>query len=212
MLKKIIIIGGLVALVVTLAILIDERNSSEKDKLSLEGEVLSLNNEITNLESQVADGVLIQFYNWKLNNDKVINATIKDLASKQKSLHSILGKNSIIFYFNNTMCSDCLNKELENLKTLEAVVGRDNIILIAEGFKTKYLQTHDKYKLWQERLYTLKGDLFSVSHNLSNTPSIVLLNEDMQVKTAYHAMKNTNLNFEFFVEFLKSEKVKKETQ
>tara|TARA_R110001592_G_scaffold294184_2_gene563951 strand:- start:501 stop:1094 length:594 start_codon:yes stop_codon:yes gene_type:complete len=178
----------------------------KQEKAIHQSEILSLNNSNANLNGVLSEAILTQYYNWKLTSDSLKNVLVEDLESNEVFLMNLIDDKSILFFFEGTMCMDCLNKEFENLESLASVVGKDRILILAEGYKPEVLKRDSKFERWSNQIYVLRGELFNFSHNLSHTPSIVFLDDDKRIKLAYHAMKNANLNFELLIDFINENK------
>ena len=99
-----------------------------------------------------------------------------------------------------------LEKEFQNLEKLANSHGKDNIILIGSGFRSSYIFRDKKYAAWKEQMYLCKTNLYS-KKNLSDTPSLTLVNAKGKIFAAHHATKSNNQHFELFFDFLRKRQI-----
>ncbi|MCY4160342.1 MAG: hypothetical protein OXE77_00565 [Flavobacteriaceae bacterium] len=173
-------------------------------KENREIELNQLKKTISNFENLLEDNFKIQQYNWLLASSQINDVTLIRLID-EKSFHfkSLLNSRKIIFYIEAGMCLFCLDKELQNVTQLIELVGKNNIIIVAKEFSKKYLLNENKFSEFKELIYLAKAEIYT-HHNLSDTPSLALVNEKGDIQHSYHASKNSNKHFDLFHDFLKS--------
>ena len=162
-----------------------------------------LKKEVSITKSLLQDAYTIQTCNWLLGSDSVKNIRLVNHKKETVFLYDLLRENNLIFYFDSEMCNLCIEKEFHNLEKLANSYGKDNIILISSGFRSVYIFRDKKYAAWKKQMYLCKSNLYS-EKNLSNTPSLTLVNAKGAIFAAHHATKSNNQHFELFSDFLKN--------
>lgn len=165
-----------------------------------------LEKEVSITKSLLQDAYTIQTCNWLLGSDSVRNIRLVNHKKETVFLHDLLRENTLIFYFDSEMCNLCIEKEFQNLEKLANSYGKDNIILISSGFRSVYIFRDKKYTAWKEQMYLCKSNLYS-EKNLSNTPSLTLVNAKGAIFAAHHATKSNNQHFELFFNFLRRRQI-----
>ena len=165
-------------------------------------QVDKLEKEVSITKSLLQDAYTIQTCNWLLGSDSVKNIRLVNHKKETLFLHNLLRENTFIFYFDSEMCNLCVEKEFQNLEKLANSYGKDNIILISSGFRSSYIFRDKKYAAWKKQIYLCKTNLYS-KKNLSDTPSLTLVNAKGVIFAAHHATKSNNQHFELFFDFLR---------
>lgn len=170
-------------------------------------QVDKLEKEVSITKSLLQDAYTIQTCNWLLGSDSVRNIRLVNHKKETVFLHDLLRENTLIFYFDSEMCNLCVEKEFQNLEKLANSYEKNNIILISSGFRSSYIFRDKKYTAWKKQMYLCKTNLYS-EKNLSDTPSLTLVNAKGKIFAAHHATKSNNQHFELFSDFLR----KRQTQ
>lgn len=195
--NKKIYIGTLVLMCGSIIYLFWENNSvcRELEKTQQAAEINSI---------KIKDYQKNQLYNWMISLDSLKDISITDNNKNTHQLFDLIDDETIIFYVHNLMCMMCVQKEIENLSKIAGVMGKENILVLAKGFSSKYLRKSDKFKKWRDNLYQTKSTPTLNNNNISGTPNVILVNNDYNILISYHALKhNTNDNFELFLHALK---------
>ena len=147
----------------------------------------------------LSDYQVIQLYDWMVGLDSLNNVTVTDQNKVENKLFNLLSGRTVILYLENGMCEACIKKELLNLNQLVKVVGREKIVLLANGYTFRYLYNSEEFKEWRDRLYQSDDAPTILNSNLSGTPCLLVIDHNFIIRASYHALKSTNKNFEFFL-------------
>jgi hypothetical protein len=160
--------------------------------------------ESSNYKSLTDELANIQYLNWLLSDEKILNV---QLISKDKStyqLFDLIDNEKFIFYFDSNMCWPCVKKEMNNLEQLAKYCGRENILIINSGFSNRFFFNDDRFRGW-DNIFITKSSIFTKKYSIQ-VPIIVLTNNIGDIKFAYNAPKASNIMFNTFLDFIKSRK------
>ena len=181
-----------------------------KNMLHAEAMLAEMQTHKDQLESLLTDYQVSQLNNWILPYDSIQNIKVSNQNRENFNLFHVMENRKILFIVENGMCEACIDKELENLYVMTRGTDRDDVILLAKGYTYRYLYNSQEFTQWKDRLYMYSEPIFSVSNNLSGTPTMLVINNEREIQSVYHALKSTNQNFELFLSAYKEMKLKKE--
>lgn len=156
---------------------------------------------LRNMNVLVNDLAIIQQYNQILSRDTLANLDVINVRGEAFRIHDLLLDESLIFFFQNDMCSACVEKEFKNLRQALMSYERSKVFVLMKGYNSKYMSLSEDLEDIRDRIFSIKEMPYE-SGNLSHTPSIALVHKNGAVSTAYHAIKGMNLNFELFLEVI----------
>ena len=156
-------------------------------------------NELNNADTKLNDMILSAQYNQILSKDSLKALTLTDMQGESRALYDLIGEDDVVFYVESSMCASCVEKEFQNLGSLMSAYGKERVHLLFEGFNPSYLRQDPRFEQIRSQMYETNEHPWHIM-NLSGTPSLVIVGRDGKAKTAYHAVKSINLNFELFQE------------
>lgn len=154
-------------------------------------------------ENLLSDYQVIQLYDWMINFDSLKNIPVNSLSKANEThLYNILNDHKGILFIENGMCEACIQKELLNINKVAKLLGPENIILLTKGYTSRYLRNSTEFKEWQNNIFLVDDWPTLMHENLSGTPNLLIVDKRKKIRGAYHALKSTNKNFEFFISAL----------
>lgn len=174
-----------------------KNTSSQVVRVNSSLETQILNND--NLNVVLSNTQQLQFANWfqslqGLKNELIITS----LEGEKIRFEKAVKDKKVIFHFASDMCSSCVEKEFENLKTLMEKYDKNQIIIFAQGYQISYLKRSEEFEFWRNEILAVKESIFNKGE-IIYTPTITLM-EDNEIKLVYHAPKNTNASFEYLIQ------------
>jgi len=145
------------------------------DNHSKTEELVTLKQSLERQNKLLSDYQKIQLYNWMVSLDSLNNISVKNEDDKTQHLYDLIHGEMAIFYIENGMCEMCIRKELSNLNRITKIIGRNNVILLANGFSSRYLYNSESFKNWRDNLFQSKEAPTADNDNLSGTPSLVIV-------------------------------------
>ena len=127
---------------------------------------------------------------------------VSSLEGEEHQLFDLINNTKGILYIENGMCEACIQKELLNIGQVAKVLGKENIILLTKGYTSRYLMNSDEFANWNDQVFQAEASPTLLNDNLSGTPCLLIVDRTYRIRGAYHALKSTNKNFEFFLSAL----------
>lgn len=126
--------------------------------------------------------------------------TLTSQNNSKMRLSELLQGFTLLFFFNSSMCTPCVNREIENMKELMKTLKSINLIVIAQGYSSNYIFKDSKFKGLESSIFTVSQSPL-VAGNLVETPSFVLFKNRVPL-FFFHPDKNHNRYFDILMQVL----------
>jgi len=188
-----LLLGAVIIVSIALTLYFYTANNKKREELVKARRSLEMHKNL------LLDYQLIKQYGLMVGLDSLNNISVTNNNKQEYNLYDLINGKTPILYIENGMCEECVRKELNNLEAIAKIIGRENIILIANGYSSRYLYNSDVFKKWTSNLFQSEENPTLFNENLSGTPSIFIVDNNYIIRGAYHALKGTNKNFDIFL-------------
>ena len=140
------------------------------------------------IEAIYTETLMLQESNWAMQLDSLLDIPIMGRNDSAYTLHNVSRGKNLILYLNASMCSPCVEHELENFATLVQRAGVQGIVL-TEGYRGQYVFRDPVFTKSGLKTYSIKNPFFGKAQKIY-TPVILYTNEGGRVMIAYNTPKN----------------------
>ena len=129
---------------------------------------------------------------------------------EDSSLFAFVQKNNtigykLIFFIDSNYCWNCIEYELENLKSI-AKVNKNNLAVIAIGVSKKMMENDKRFSFLKGNVFEVnKNELVTTLRTLPSQPFYIIIGPKGQFITNYVVPKFERKRFEEFIWILKNE-------
>lgn len=177
--KNFLIFGALIFLIFQLYGLWKLNKDLETNLTKKESEISLVRNEIGEL-------LFKEIVKYQINNTRIENAFLYDVDGDSIQLFEFFKHSRIVLHYSELSCLDCVNEEINRLKSISDQIGKDRLLIIASYFNKRDLFLFKRINgLVDIDVYRIKENATGLISDSLNIPTIMIIDSTLCIRETF---------------------------